>query len=201
MNSEYSELWHCKLTRIFRLNVMQSISGNEYTLINKQKMDFSTSTLHPLSQYVMCLRFLWVFFFFNLACSFVILCLANVFFLSSKSIRNANKIDFYQTILIARRFAFIQVHSHSHVNCKVYRIFKSFKLPNTVPHQFMNIEGATTDEKKMIHFRRDGQAREKKKFGFLVFTAADSGELKIIAFMIDKKIQLSTQSQLCILWK
>lgn len=43
--------------------------------------------------------------------------------------------------------------------------------------------------------------RKKNEFGFLVFAAADSGELKIIAFMIDKKIQLSTQSQLCILWK
>lgn len=166
MYSEYSELWHCKLTLIFRLNVMQSISGNEYTLINKQKMDFSTSTLHPLSQYVMCLRFLWVFFCFcfqscSLICWFVSgQCL---FFLSLKSIRNGNKIDFYQTNLIARRFAFIQVHSHSHVNCKVYRIFKSFKLTNTVPHQFMNIEGATTDEKKIIFSFDEMDRRERKK--------------------------------------
>lgn len=55
-------------------------------------------------------------------------------------------------------------------------------------------------EKKWFSFD-EMDRREKKNFGFLVFAAADSGELKIIAFMIDKKIQLSTQSQLCILWK
>lgn len=138
-----------------------------------------------------CLRFLLNFFFSHSHFCFVS---GQYLFFYPRSIRNGNKISFGQTISITRRFAFIQVRSHSHANCKVYHIFKSFKLPNTVCRQkFMNVK---TKTKKCIQFF--DEMDRIKKMCFLVFAAHDTGELENIAFAIGKEMLLLTQSQLCI---
>lgn len=145
-------------------------------------MDFFTSTLHPLSQYVMCLRFLWVFFCaFNLARSFVVLCLANVFFSHQNRYVTATKSTSTKRFWlpdVSHLFKFIHIHMliakftafSNHLNCQI----------QCRTNLWISKE-QTTDGKKMIQFWWDGQAR-KKKFWFLGFCCSRQWRIENYCF-------------------
>lgn len=200
------ELWHCKWTNIFRLSVMQSISGNECTLINKRKIGFLILIQsHSLLVFVSLALSLFVIrsfvhshvlpslitFFFSCVWSL------SFFFFCSVSFPNRyvtkTKSTSFKTILIAQTFHIYPKFIHIHM---LIAKFTAFSIHSNCQTQFglPHCIGTRKKEHFVSGYFEEKKKKNKQDFVLLVFIVADSSELKNITLCRRKLLSIPRRS-------